>query len=96
MKRGKTDSIANILNQVLQKSPLERGLSELHAVNVAHELLGNLATHYVRKMELRSGILYIHVTSSALRQELHLSRHAFIEKINTKLGKQVVTDLRLL
>ena len=96
MKRGKTDTIGNILGAVLQKSPLERGLAELHAVNAVHQLLGNLGRQYIRKVALKDGVLFVHLTSAALRQELYLSRTAFIHKINTMIGKEVVRELRLL
>lgn len=96
MKKCKTENVGDILNQLLHNTPLERGLLERQAIRIVYQILGQLGSQYIRKIELRSGVMYLHLTSAALRQELYLSRIAFIERINTQMGRRVVEDLRIL
>ncbi|MBO5961354.1 MAG: DUF721 domain-containing protein [Paludibacteraceae bacterium] len=96
MKRGKTENLANILNQFLENTALERGLQERQVVRVVYQTLGQLGSQYLRKVEVRGGVLYLHLTSAALRQELYMSRMAFIERINVQIGRKVVQELRVM
>lgn len=95
MKRGKTENLADILNQLLENTQLERGLLERQVVRIVYQTLGQLGTKYLRKVELKNGVLYLYLTSAALRQELNMSRMAFVERINLQLGKKIVQDLRI-
>jgi len=95
MKRGKTENLADILNQLLENTQLERGLLERQVVRIVYQTLGQLGTKYLRKVELKNGVLYLYLTSAALRQELYMSRMAFVERINLQLGKKIVQELRI-
>ena len=47
-------------------------------------------------MEVKNGILYVHIHSAALRQQLFEQRHQIVKKLNDKVGSAVVKDIRLL
>mgnify|MGYP003475821343 CR=1 FL=1 len=57
MKRGKTENLADILNQLLENTQLERGLLERQVVRIVYQTLGQLGTKYLRKVELKNGVL---------------------------------------
>ena len=95
MKRGKTEDLANVLNQFLENTALEQGLQERQVVREVYQTLGQLGSQYLRKVEFRNGVLYLFLTSSALRQELYMSRAAFIKRINMQVGREIVLDLRV-
>ncbi len=96
MKKSSTQHIGLAIQQYLHESGLERPLMERQVVEMWPKLMGELVANYTRKVELKKGTLYVHLTSAPLRQELFLVRFDLIKKLNEAIGATIVSDIRLL
>ena len=45
---------------------------------------------------IESGILTVRSTNAVWRQELQLKKRKMIEKLNKKIGKKIIKDIRFL
>lgn len=96
MKRNNTETVGAVITQFLRETGLEKPFLEHKLVEAWPHVLGNMVARYTGKIEIKNGVLYVHITSSALRQELFLARFQLVKKLNDYVGAEVISDIRLL
>ncbi len=96
MRRENTEGVGAVILQILREQGLEKPFLEHKVIEAWPRLLGNIVSHYTGKMEVKNGVLYVHIQSAALRSELFLGRQKLVEKLNAEVGAEVLTDIRLL
>ncbi len=58
------------------------------------DIAGDALEKTVEPEQFRKGVLHLSVSNHAWAQELHFLKPTFIEKINSMLGENIVTDIR--
>ena len=48
---------------------------------------------YTRELYIKNQVLYVHLTSAALRQELMMGRDLLVRNLNRHVGAQVITNI---
>lgn len=97
MHRVEPQSIGSLTSAFLRENGLEKLYFEKRLVSVWPEVIGATAARYTRDPEIRDGVLYVKVTSAALRQELFNCRFRLVEKLHQAIGAtDVIRDIRLL
>lgn len=92
----KAQSIGDLLADFIRGTEAETNLLERKIPQVWSELMGNVVGQFTGEMEVKNGILYVHIHSAALRQQLFEQRHQIVKKLNDKVGSTVIKDIRLL
>ena len=93
MRINGVNSLENILKKIFNKPKIKKKLEETEVLNQIEEILGNNLKIYISNKYIKNGILYIHLSSSVLRNELSFQKEGIIESINNKLSKKVVKDI---
>ena len=93
MRRNGVNSLENILKKIFNKPKIKKKLEETEVLNQIEEILGNNLKIYISNKYIKNGILYIHLSSSVLRNELSFQKEGIIDSINNKLSKKVVKDI---
>ena len=94
MKRQNAQSLGDAIRLYLgEKQTFNRKLLENRVINSWSELMGSAVASYTSQVEIRRQKLYVTLTSSVLRHNLMLSRQEIIQKINEKIGSEVITDI---
>ena len=96
MERRRTQSIADVLAEVIRDNGLEKPLMEHQVVESWGTLMGPTVARLTRKVELGNGVLRVWLNSAALKAQLFECRHDLIKKLNEHVGGDVVTEIRLL
>lgn len=96
MKYKNIVTIGEAIVQFLREEKLEKSFLEHKLVEAWPRVLGNAVARYTGKIEINNGVLFVHITSSALRQELFLARFRLVKKLNEEVGAEVISDIRLL
>ena len=96
MKRQNTETVATVIRRFLQEQGLEKPFLEHRLVKAWPELMGPLVQKYTGRIEVRNGIMYVQITSAALRQELFIARKELVQKLNEEAGAEIISDIRLL
>ena len=92
----KAQSIGDLLAEFIRGTEAETTLLERKIPQVWSELMGDVVVQFTGEMEVKNGILYVHIHSAALRQQLFEQRHTIVQRLNDKVGGTVVKDIRLL
>ena len=93
MKRNNTESIGNLIRQFMRQEGLESPLNEYRLIQGWKEVLGPGIASYTNNLFIRNQTLYVHLTSSVLRQELMMTREQIIKNLNQHVGAQVIVNI---
>jgi hypothetical protein len=95
MRRSKTISLAEALNDYIKEMNLGEKLSEIGIINSWEEVVGKAISSRTTKIYIKDHILYVHLNSSVVRNELLMLREALREKLNQKAGTEVIKEIVL-
>jgi predicted nucleic acid-binding Zn ribbon protein len=95
MRRSKTISLAEAVNDYIREMNLGGKLSEVAVINSWEEIVGKAISSRTTKIFIRDHILYVHLNSSVVRNELLMLREALKEQLNKKAGSEVIKDIVL-
>ena len=95
MRRSKTISLAEAVNDYIRELNLGGKLSEVTVINSWEEIVGKAISSRTTKIFIRDHVLYVHLNSSVVRNELLMLREALKEQLNKKAGSEVIKDIVL-
>lgn len=95
MRRSKTISIAEALKDYIREMNLGDKLTEVGLINSWEEIVGKAISSRTTKIYIRDHILYVHLSSSVVRNELLMLREALREKLNQRAGSEVIKEIVL-
>jgi predicted nucleic acid-binding Zn ribbon protein len=95
MRRSKTISLAEAVNDFIKEMNLGEKLSEVGVINSWKEIVGKAISSRTSKIYIKDHILYVHLNSSVVRNELLMLRETLKEKLNEKAGTEVIKDIVL-
>lgn len=96
MKRIEPQSIAEILDQVKKEQNMEGKLLEMRALEIWDEVVGSSISALTVCKDIRNGEMRLRIASAPLRHEIMMSKPKIMDKINRRLGKEVVKDIRFI
>lgn len=93
MKRNNAVSIGDAIRKFLREERLESPLNEQRLIDAWSVVLGPGIASYTDGLFIKNQILYVHLTSAALRQELMMGRELLVKNLNRHVGAQVITNI---
>lgn len=97
MRKQDTQALSDLLTEFLKENNLEQHFLEDRILAAWPDVLGPTVSRYTGKMNIRNGVLFVHVQSAPLRQELFNCRYQLVAKLNEAVGAtNVLKDIRLL
>ena len=95
MRRSKTISIAEAVSDYIKELNLGDKLSEVGVINSWEETVGKAISSRTTKIYIKDHVLYVHLNSSVVRNELLMLREVLREKLNQKAGTEVIKEIVL-
>ena len=95
MKAKEPQLLSAILGEVLKQQNLDTKLNETRLLEAWEKMLGKSINAYTKGKYVKDKVLFIHVTSAVLRNDLMMSRHILRDKLNAAVGTMVITDIVL-
>lgn len=93
MKRNNTEQIGDVIRKFLREEGLESPLNEHRLLEAWKEVLGPTIASYTGELYVRNQILYVHLTSAVLRQELMMGRELLVRNLNRHVGATVIVNI---
>ena len=93
MRRNDAEAIGDIIRKFFRVNGLESPLNEYRLVQAWKDVVGPVITRYTSNLYIKNQILYVHLTSSVLRQELMMGRDILVRNLNEKVGAQVIVNI---
>ena len=95
MRRSKTITIAEAVKDFVNEMGLGEKLDETSLIASWEEVVGKIISTRTTKIYIKNHVLYVHLNSSVVRNELHMLRGLLKDRLNEKAGKQLIQDIVL-
>ena len=95
MRRSKTITIAEAVKDYLREMNLDKKLAETDLLNSWEDIVRKAISSRTSKVYIKDQVLFVHLRSSVVRNELLMVRDALMEKINEKAGRMLIKDIVL-
>jgi predicted nucleic acid-binding Zn ribbon protein len=95
MRRSKTISLAEAIRDYIREMNLDVKLSEVGVINSWEEIVGKAINSRTSKIYIKDHVLFVHLNSSVVRNELLMLRQTHKDKLNEKAGSEVIKDIVL-
>ncbi len=93
MKRVEPMTVGDIITKLLREDNIERQFDEQKVVYLWPEIVGQGINRYTVSRYVKNGVLYLHISSAALRNELMMSRTLLMKRLNEAVGGEVIHDI---
>lgn len=93
MKRNNTEQVGDVIRRLLRQEGLETPLNEYRLIEAWKDVVGSVIARYTMNLYIKNQVLYVHLSSSVLRQELSMSRTLLIRNLNAQVGSQVIVNI---
>lgn len=95
MRRNKTLTIREVLNDLIAEYRIGGKLREASVINIWSEVTGKAISSRTSKIYIRDGVLHVYLTSSVVKNELMMLREALRERLNKDAGEEVIREIVL-
>jgi predicted nucleic acid-binding Zn ribbon protein len=93
MKRSEAKALNELLQDVFSAQNLDQHLHEMQLMDAWEEVVGSAVKRFTKKLYVKDKVLFVSMTSSVARQELQMRRAVLLEKLNNKIGLEVIKDI---
>jgi predicted nucleic acid-binding Zn ribbon protein len=93
-RKAKFVHIGSLLDDVLKKYRHETNAELVQVWQVWDNIVGNVIAQNAKPAAFKGRILLVHVTSSTWIHQLQFLKKEMIAKLNDKLGKTLIEDLK--
>ena len=89
-------NITDALVAFLRESGLEQSVLDVQIEEAWPRVMGETVTRLTRSIEVKDGMLIVHVNSAALKTQLFENRFQLVRKLNDAVGAKAIKDCRIL
>lgn len=86
---------SDLMKAGLQRVGVQKAVREKTAIVLWAEVVGDKTASVARIDSVRDGVIFVNCRDSLWAQQLHFLRPVIIQKLNERLGKDVIKDIKL-
>ena len=90
------EPLKDAISKLLDRYRLAEPLARFDIVNSWEQIMGKMIANHTLKVYIRGKKIYIHVDSSALRNELEYSQTTIIKLVNQHAERAIIDEVVLL
>lgn len=89
-------NIKNVIDQLFnKKGKLSKSFNQYKVEEIWRSCFGEVISSYTTKLYYNNEILTVHISSSALKEEIVMNKTQIIEQLNNHLQYRKVKDIRV-
>lgn len=94
MFRREVLPIDKIVNMFLRQNGLETPLLQKRLVDAWDSMAGKTIARYTEDKFIRNQVLYVKISSPAMRSDLSMIRTELVNKLNQHVGARIIIDIK--
>ena len=87
-------SLADILQTVLRKEGFETPLLQKRLIASWDAVVGPTVARYTGDKFIKNQTLFVKILNPALRQDLSMMRQKLVQRLNSKVGSFIISDIK--
>jgi len=91
----KTAELGSVLKKLLRDLHIEKKVYQNQALLVWNEVVGEKISKISHAESVENGILFVHVENPSWRTELSYLKRDIINRLNNRIGMNIITDIIL-
>ena len=95
MKGNNNQRLGDVIRKLMKHPKLADKLDGLDALDAWKKIIGKQLCKYITEQKISKGVLYVKLKSAVVRNELSYERSDFIQQINQRIGKKLISDIVL-
>ena len=95
MDRSRTKKIDEVIREYLDKLPTGGKMKEMALINSWDKVVGAALARHTRKIYIRDKVLYVHLDSAVVRNELFMQRETLLTRLAEEAGPSIITKIVL-
>ncbi|MBP5477962.1 MAG: DUF721 domain-containing protein [Bacteroidaceae bacterium] len=94
MQKRQPTQINDLLHMFLRAEGLETPYNQYRIKAAWPEVMGEGIMKYTGEMYIKGQTLYVEIKSPMLKNDLAMSRKSLVQKLNSHINAQVITDIQ--
>lgn len=92
MKRTTPKTVGELMEQLFKSPNIAAKIAEGSLPDIWRRVVGPVVAEQTRQVRLVRGVLFVHITSAIMRNELMMRRDALVRAINKEAGIDIVVQ----
>lgn len=84
------------LEKALRGAKIDNAIKQYSAIDLWADTVGKNISSNTEPVDVRHGVLMVRVSNSTWRQELMFRKEEILNKLNEKIGKKLIRDIRFI
>jgi len=93
MRKSNTQPLYEVIHDLLKEMDIDRKLREVSLVSRWESIMGRTVALRTKQVYIRNRVLFIHVTSSVLKNELIMMRQDILDRLNDEAGEKIIDQI---
>ncbi|MCK9291906.1 MAG: DUF721 domain-containing protein [Bacteroidales bacterium] len=86
-------SIGKAIEELLRQYKLDEKIDGIRIINAWEKVVGKLIVRHTTDLFVKNKILYVHLDSDVIRNELSYARKKLINDLNQEAGKEIINEI---
>ncbi len=95
MRKSNTQKLGEVIKEYLRSLKIDRKVKETGIINTWASVMGRSVSRRTKKIYIRKGIMYVHLDSPILRNELSYMKTRIKKRFNEDAGEEIIKDIVL-
>jgi predicted nucleic acid-binding Zn ribbon protein len=95
VKKSNQYTLKEAIDEMMKSFRLQGKVNEMKLLESWEKVMGPAISKYTRDIKISNRVLYVELTSAALRQELSYGKTKMIAMLNEEAGSSVIDDIVL-
>ena len=93
LRRTHTKPLSDLIDEFLHEAGLDKKLKEREIIASWDQIVGGMIAHTTQSISIREGVMFVHIRSAVIKNELQMIRQGLIDEINRRAGYAIIQDL---
>ncbi len=95
MRKSNTQPLKGIIKEYIEALGHQRKLKEVNLIASWEQIAGKLVARHTKQVYIKNGVLFVHIDSSVIRNELVMIREQIRIRMNEHAGSEIITKVML-
>ena len=95
VKKSNEYTLKQAIDEMVRTYRLEGKMNEIKLLNGWEKVMGAVIAKYTKKIHVENRVLYVEISSAALREELSYGKSKMVKMLNEEAGGNVIDEIIL-